>query len=112
MYREDNWMTSVISMNINANNTPTHFQDISCQTNKQKCNFQPNLMHIDSALQGQYAQSYGYCKLTAFDKRTWILKSFNHHYFKTNKLTVLKTSMNIYTYDIQQLQILKQINEG
>lgn len=50
MYREDNWMAGVISMNINANNTPTHFQAIPCQTNKQKCNFQPNPMHIDSAL--------------------------------------------------------------
>jgi hypothetical protein len=24
--------------------------------------------------------------VTAFDKAAWILKSFNHHYFKTNKL--------------------------
>jgi len=57
-----------MSLNINANNTRTHFQPIPCQTNKQKCNFQPDLMHTDSALYGQYAQSYGYCKVTAFDK--------------------------------------------
>lgn len=79
-------MTGVISNNINANNTPTHFQAIPCQTNKQKWNFQPKLMHNDSALYGQYAQSYGHCKVTAFDKGAWILKSVNHHYFKTNKL--------------------------
>jgi len=46
-----------------------------------------------------------------YDRRAWILKSFNHHYFKTKKLTALKTNMDIYTHDIQQLQILKQINE-